>query len=106
MDEPVVIRVSLTPSQFREINRRAQIGPFDGRARSEYIAGCVFCEPGAELLERVREIRDVGRARRRAEIVDDRAKRARKRGEPATASSPAVTPETGYSLPWQHSSSA
>jgi hypothetical protein len=31
------IHVRLTGAQFREINERAGLGPFDGRARGEYI---------------------------------------------------------------------
>lgn len=70
-------RVWLTPEQFREINRRAGLGPFDGRARSEYLAGCAVGEPRRELLSRVHEIRDRERARLRAEIEADRKRRAK-----------------------------
>ena len=48
---------------------------FDGKARSEYIVGCLFGEPGETLLARVAEIRDAERAKFHAEIEAERAKR-------------------------------
>jgi hypothetical protein len=61
----------LTRSQVREVSMRAGVGPLDGRARGEYIVGCLFREPEADLLRRVAEIRDSDRARFRAEAEAD-----------------------------------
>jgi hypothetical protein len=80
-DETLSVGLRLTPNQFREINRRAGIGAFDGRARSEYIVGSLFEEPSGELLRRVAEIRDADRAQFRAELEADRVRRAALRGD-------------------------
>jgi hypothetical protein len=77
-DNPVDFMVRMTPAQLTEIHRRADLGPFDGRARSEYLVGCIFGEPHDTLLKRVHEIRDTQRARLRAQIEADRAKRAQR----------------------------
>jgi hypothetical protein len=74
-DNPVDFTVRMTPAQLTEIHRRADLGPFDSRARSEYLVGCIFGEPHDTLLERVHEIRDTQRARLRAQIEANRAKR-------------------------------
>jgi hypothetical protein len=84
-DEAVMVAVRLTPEQFREINRCAQLGPIDNKARSEYIAGCLFGESRDGLLKRVREIRDVERRNFRAELESDRARRARTAQDPVGA---------------------
>jgi hypothetical protein len=75
------VAVPLTREQHREISLRAGLGPFDGRALGEYIAGLLIGESKAELLERVHQIRDAERARFRAEIVAQRAGRERRRAE-------------------------
>jgi hypothetical protein len=74
-EDGLTIGVRLTWAQFREINRRAGLGPYAGKARSEYMVGCVFGEPLDELLERVHEIRDAERARFRADLDAERQKR-------------------------------
>ena len=83
-EECVTIQLRVTFSQLREINRCAGVDQFDGRARREFILGCVFGEPREELLERVHEIRDAERARFRAELAAERQKRDKaRRREPS-----------------------
>ena len=72
----VRIGVELTLDQLREVNRRAGIDGIDGKARGTYIAGVLFGEPDALLLDRVRRVRDSERARLRAEIEAERAQRS------------------------------
>jgi hypothetical protein len=84
LDELVTIPVRLSLRDVREINRRAGLQVFDGRARGAYVLGCALGEPHDELLERVHEIARVDRA----EFEADRADRARKRRGPATAGPP------------------
>jgi hypothetical protein len=67
LDELVTIPLRLTLRQVRDINRQAGLGVFDGKARGEYILGRALAAPHDELLERVHEIRDLERARFRAE---------------------------------------
>lgn len=62
--------VWVTPDQFRELNRRAKLGLFDGLARSEYVVGCLFGEPHDELLDRVWQAAEKERARFRAERAE------------------------------------
>jgi hypothetical protein len=71
------IKVGMTKSQLVEISKQADLGPFDGRARSEWIVGVMLDEPRDELLERVLTIRDAERARFRAEIKAAREARER-----------------------------
>jgi hypothetical protein len=66
----------MTGVQLREINRRAGIGIWDGRARSEYLLGCALGEPHGALLERVHAIAATERAKFRAELDAERAARA------------------------------
>lgn len=79
LDELVTIPVRVTVRQLVAINRCAGLNAFDGRARGEFILGRLLGEPDAELLERVRKTADDERARFRAELEADRAKRDRKR---------------------------
>lgn len=74
-DEFVTIPVRVTFAQLREINRRAGLGVFDGRARREYVLGCALGEPRAQLLGRVHRIRDDVRVRFRAELQASRVER-------------------------------
>src|SRR5205085_11929438 len=74
-DDPINVTVHLTVTQFKEITRRAGIAVFDGKARSEYIVGCLFGEPSETLLARVAEIRDAERAKFHGEIEAERAER-------------------------------
>jgi hypothetical protein len=80
-DEGAVVGVRVTWEQFGEINRRAGLNVFDGRARSEYMVGYLFGEPRDELLERVHRIAAEDRARFRAELAEDRARRAARRAQ-------------------------
>lgn len=79
LDEVVTMPVRLRYRDVREINRRAGLRSPDGKARGAYVVGCALGEPHDELLERVRKIADNERARFRAELEADRAKRDRKR---------------------------
>jgi hypothetical protein len=81
LDERVPVQVGMTLRQLREINQRAGLGPFDGRARSEYIGGWLIGEPEDELLDRVHRIRDAERVRFRAEVEAGRRERARRDAE-------------------------
>jgi hypothetical protein len=83
-DDGATMRVRASWEQLRELNRRAGLGVFDGRARGEYVLGSALGEPHDELLERVHEIARADRA----EFEAERADRARKRGGPATAGPP------------------
>lgn len=78
-DEEIRIGVRLTPAQFREINRRAGLDLLDGKARGEYIVGCLFDEPHDALLARVRETAETERARFRAEVQAQAARTAARR---------------------------
>lgn len=68
--ERVRVGFWLSPGQLAELSIRAGVGPRDGRARGEYITGCLFGEPEVELLRRVGEIRDSDRVRFRAELEE------------------------------------
>jgi hypothetical protein len=57
------VRVGMTRAQLRAISERADLGPLDGRACSEYMVGCALGEPRRALLKRVRDIRDRERER-------------------------------------------
>jgi hypothetical protein len=83
LDELVTIPVRLSLRDVREIDRRAGLRVFDGRARASYVLGCAVGEPHDQLLERVHEIAHADRVRYRAECEADRAERARKRVGPA-----------------------
>lgn len=78
LDELVTISVRATVRDLVAINRRADLNAFDGRARGEFILGCALGAPHAQLLERVRQTRDVERARFRTELDAARVERTRK----------------------------
>ena len=78
-------RLPMTFRQLHEINRRADLRAFDGRARAEFIVGCALSEPHDELLKRVREIAAADRARFRAELDAERANRRAIAGPPPIA---------------------
>ena len=82
-DDSVDLRVRMTSKQMREINRRAGLGLWDGRARTEFMIGCALGEPQGSLLERVHAIRDQELARLRAELDADRAAREQRERERA-----------------------
>ena len=67
-DDHVSVSLILTCEQLREINRRGGLGFGDGKARGEYIVGCLFDEPHDELLERVHRTAGEQRAQFRAEV--------------------------------------
>jgi hypothetical protein len=86
LNDLVTIRLPLTLRQLREINQRAGLNPFDGRARREFIVGCALGEPHDELLERVSRTAAEQRAQFRAELDAARANR----GGPASAGPPPI----------------
>jgi hypothetical protein len=81
LDKRFPVQVGMTKAQLRAISEQAQLGPFDGRARSEWMVSVMLDEPRDELLERVHSIRDAERARFRAEVRKAKERREHEAAE-------------------------